>query len=178
MPRFNNEELQNDGYKTHKAKRLERSNNRCEITGEPNSPESHHIVPKYLSGPSTEENFMVLVSNYHTDIHKITRSEHVDLIQKRNIMRKKLEHNPFNTDAIEEIREIDAVLIPEYITKMINGLPKNTKDIMLELTITRNFECIRDLAIETMQLRAKIQELQGKKNNRASKRIHNQIDNE
>lgn len=143
----------------------------CEITGQSGDSsqiEAHHSMPRYLSGPDHKSNYLLLEKSFHKALHDETWSDHPHLIAERKRIRKFLRKHPDHVDARRRLESIDAVLIPEYIHKLLNKLPYDVREKVNEATHNASFCTIRDLTLEILSLRQKLEEVQneGSKSNR------------
>lgn len=131
----------------------------CEVSGEVIDIECHHVQPRYLDGPDNRNNYQLLQHDIHAKVHKVTGTEHGNLLNSRKAAKKRLLKDPYNEKQYEHLCNIDAVLIPEYVSKLVNELPNGIRDIIVEQTIISNFNTIRDMALTILQLRNEIENI-------------------
>lgn len=132
----------------------------CQVTGKTGSIEAHHSQPRYLGGPDHKSNYVLLEKNFHQMLHDRTWSEHNDLIAERAKYKKMIIKEPTNEWALSKIREIDEVLMLEYIQKLMGEMPHNLREKLIESTLYSSFETIRDLTIQILVLRKEVEALQ------------------
>lgn len=131
----------------------------CEVTGQYKALEAHHSVPRLFDGPNKKENYMILSHAFHKYLHSICDVDDKELVQERTSMTYRIQNNLRDDQKVEsakqKIRRIDDILMPEYIYALVHVLGKEYKNI-IELTILSNFHTIRELTIENLQLKAKL----------------------
>lgn len=131
----------------------------CEVTGQTRDMEAHHVVGRLFDGPDKKENYLILSHAFHKYLHSICDVDDKDLVQERVAMTYRIKNNLRDDQKVEsakqKIRRIDDILMPEYIYALVHVLGKEYKNIV-ELTILSNFHTIRELTIENLQLKAKL----------------------
>lgn len=139
-------------YREQKTIRREEVDYKCEITGAEAPLSSHHVQPRYLGGPDVKGNLQILEEGYHSDLHKQTNSDHLDLLVQRNFLNKKLYKDPTNDKIRAQLEKVDDILIKEYVEKLMN-IQGETRDKLIALTLESSFKSVRDLNIELRKWR-------------------------
>jgi len=132
----------------------------CEITGEKENIQAHHSQPRYLGGPDHKSNYILLEKDFHMMLHDKTWSRNPKLIEERSKVKKYLVKDPDNEQARKRLEEIDGVLMPEYIHKLINKLPHEIREKVVEATLLSSFCSVRDLTMQVLDLRKQVEVLQ------------------
>jgi len=105
---------------------------------------------------------MILSHAFHQYLHSICNVDNKDLVQDRISMTYRIQNNLRDdhkvNSAKQRIRQIDDQLMPEYIYALVHVLGKEYQNL-IELTILSNFHTIRELTIENLQLKAKLDSL-------------------
>lgn len=131
----------------------------CEITGQTKELHAHHVVPKLFGGPNKKENYMILSKAYHDYLHAVANVDNKELVQERVSLTYRIQNNLRDDTIVESakkrIRQIDDVLMPEYIYALVHVLGQEYKNL-LDLHFLSNFHTIRELTIENLQLKAKL----------------------
>ena len=147
-------------HKEQKALAIQERGYKCEITGETREVQAHHQQPRYLGGPDNKNNYLLLDKDFHMMLHDKTWSENPDLIMERAKVKKFLKKDPENDQAKRRLEEIDSVLMPEYIHKLINKLPHDIREKVIEATLCSSFCTVRDLTMQVLDLRKQVEVLQ------------------
>ena len=148
-------------HKEERKKAIEERGEQCEITGAIADCmrnvriEAHHTVARVFGGPHLSSNYQLLESHFHAFLHRWTKSDHPHLIQKRAQLQESITNNPNNSLAISRAKEVDSIIIPEYIEKLMD-LPTDLRDKLIASTLESTFTTIRDLTIEVAQLREQL----------------------
>lgn len=139
----------------------------CEVTGASgysNDIEAHHSQPRYLNGPDVKENYVLLEKGFHRALHDATWSEHPKLISERSKLKRFLFKRPDHEAARKRLEEIDGVLIPEYIHKLLNKLPFDLRENVVETTLVSTYSTVTRLTLEVLSLRKELEEVQNVSN--------------
>lgn len=131
----------------------------CEVTGSKRDITAHHVVPKMFDGPDKSENYMILAKGFHDFLHAMSNVDNKNLVIERLNLSQVIKTNILNDLKVNEartrIREIDNILMDEYVSNFIEKVGTHFSDAV-KLTILSNFHTIRELAIENRQLKAKL----------------------
>lgn len=154
----------------HKKARQERidmlSSQQCEVTGEEGTLNAHHNVPRLFNGPDHASNYVMLDSHFHQQVlHHAVNVNDPKLVGERvrltNALIKHLLDDEKRPQIHQAIKQLDHHLIAEYVENMMNKLAYHYRERVIELTLQRSFETIRDLTIENTLLKKKLSAVEG-----------------
>lgn len=132
----------------------------CQVTGSKNRLQAHHATPRLFNGPDIAANYIMLSEHFHTQVlHALCNVSEKELVAERVRLTNTIKKNILSDEKVkgtkERIDEIDDVIVDEYISNIMNKLPHDVRERVIELTLIHSFKTIRDQAIRILQLEAK-----------------------
>lgn len=145
-----------EAHREARRRRLERVDNKCEVTQEKKNLQGHHVQAKYLDvvgqgSPEFESNYMILTDHFHKYLHDITRSERGELVGERQEQVRTIWEDPEDAAALKRLRDIDEVLYNEFVEKMLSNLSHGVREKVIKATLVSFLGTNRDVKIALRQ---------------------------
>lgn len=157
-----------DRHRNEKKRRLLSQGTRSELSGERpdigKRIQAHHLQKisiAFLTKSNYKENYMNLLEGEHQSFHDATNSTHEGgkTLAARQSVARELWNKPTDYRLREKLSQYDEILIPEFIDKVMNNLPKRVSDVFIEKMMTGAYATNRELMIDLRAAELEIEAL-------------------
>ena len=158
-------EYEKYGESHKEAKRLryeQEGRKQCKVTGQWRDVEYHHATPRFFNGANHPSNYQEVVKFVHQQLHQAANITDPSIVAKRVHLTKLLMRNLTSEEfpqIHQSIREMDKVLVAQYVQNMLDNISHKYRDKIIELTMVSGMDSTRDLSIELERIKAIVSEL-------------------